>query len=278
VGSNPIPGTTVGAHDDHDHVPHIRPIETVESALRASDAGMRDSDNAHLHGVAIKTIRRWRRLYQRRGLPRGQAHTNTPCPRCDGAELESDAYAELLGWYLGDGHISRGRRGVYNLHVVDDARYVDDIARIAVLMSTVKRGGKPHTRRSPGCVIVTVSWKHWPCLIPQLGPGRKHERPIILEDWQRAIVESHPASFLRGLFHSDGCRANNWTRKIVAGEWKRYDYPRWQFTNHSADIRELCCWALDLVGVPWRQSNRYVISVSTRAGVARLDELIGLKS
>jgi hypothetical protein len=40
------------------NVPHIRPIETVESALRASDAGMRDADNAALHGVAIKTIRR----------------------------------------------------------------------------------------------------------------------------------------------------------------------------------------------------------------------------
>ena len=127
-------------------------------------------------------------------------------------------------------------------------------------------------------MITTVSWKHWPCLFPQHGPGRKHERSIVLEDWQRAIVETHPAPFLRGLFHSDGCRVNNWTRKIIAGQWKRYDYPRWQFTNHSADIRELCCWALDLVDVPWRQSNRFVISVSTRAGVARLDELIGLKS
>ena len=56
------------------------------------------------------------------------------------------------------------------------------------------------------------------------------------------------------------------------------DYPRWQFTNHSADIRELCCWALDLVEVPWPQSNWKTISVSTRAGVARLDELIGPKS
>lgn len=76
-------------------------------------------------------------------------------------------------------------------------------------------------------------------------------------------------------FHSDGSRSKNWTRRVVAGQWKRYDYPRWQFTNHSADIRELCCWALDLVDIPWRQSNRSVISVSTRTGVARLDELIG---
>ena len=98
----------------------------------------------------------------------------------------------------------------------------------------------------------------------------------MLEDWQRTIVEAHPGPFLRGLFHSDGCRAKNWTRKIVAGEMKRYDYPRWQFTN-SADIRELCCWALDLVDVPWRQSNWKTISVSTRVGVALLDNLIGLK-
>jgi hypothetical protein len=54
--------------------------------------------------------------------------------------------------------------------------------------------------------------------------------------------------------------------------------PRWQFTNVSADIRALCCWALDLVGVAWRQSNHKTISVSRREAVAALDELIGLKA
>jgi hypothetical protein len=61
----------------------------------------------------------------------------------------------------------------------------------------------------------------------------------------------------------------------VAGVMKHYVYPRWQFTNYSADIRELCCWALDLLEVPWRQSHVHHISVSTRPGVARLDALIG---
>lgn len=258
-------------------MPHIRPLSTVESALRASDGGLPDAENAALHGVAVKTIRRWRRLYQRRGLPRGQSHTSAACPRCDGVDLDRTAYAELLGWYLGDGHISRGRRDVFNLHVFNDERYVEDNAWLQGLMTRVKPGGRPHTRRMPGCVVTTVSWKHWPCLFPQHGPGRKHHRTIVLADWQRSIVEAHPAPFLRGLFHSDGSRVNNWTRKIIAGEWKRYDYPRWQFSNHSADIRELCCWALDLVEVPWRQSNWKTISVSTRAGVAQLHALIGLK-
>lgn len=90
---------------------------------------------------------------------------------------------------------------------------------------------------------------------PPARAGRKHDRPIVLEEWQRAIVEAHPGPFLRGLFHSDGCRANNWTQRMVAGQMKRYHYPRWQFTNNSADIRELC-----------------------RAGVERLDELIAPKA
>lgn len=258
-------------------MPHVRSLETVASALRASDEGMPDAENAALHGVAIKTIRRWRRLYQRRGLPRGQTHLAPPCPRCDGADLDGIAYAELLGWYLGDGHISRGRRDVFNLQIINDRRYADDNARLKVLMAAVKPGGRPHTRLVPGAMITTVSWKHWPCVFPQHGPGRKHERPIVLEPWQRVIVEQWPSAFLRGLFHSDGCRSNNWTRRIVGGVWKRYDYPRWQFTNHSDDIRTLCTWALDLLDIAWRQSSWKTISVSRRADVARLDTLIGLK-
>ena len=117
-----------------------------------------------------------------------------------------------------------------------------------------------------------------PCLFPQHGPGRKHERPIVLDTWQRAIVESDPGPFLRGLFHSDGCRANNWAQRRVDGKLERRYYPRWQFTNTSTDIRELCCWALDLAAIEWRQSNWKTISVNRREDVARLDALIGLKS
>jgi hypothetical protein len=196
---------------------------------------MRDADNAALHGVAVKTIRRWRRLYQRRGQARGQQHLAPPCPRCDLAPLDVAAYAELLGWYLGDGYVSEGRRGVYNLHVYNDERYVDLNLHILELMRTVKPGSRPHTRLVPGCVVSTVSWKHWPCLFPQHGSGRKHERPIHLEDWQVQIVTALPGDFLRGLFHSDGARVANWATRTVRGGKRRYDYARWQFTNRSVD-------------------------------------------
>jgi len=99
----------------------------------------------------------------------------------------------------------------------------------------------------------------------------------ILNDRRYVIVERHPGPFLRRLFHSDGCRVTNTTTKIVAGQRKRYDYPRSQFANTSAQIRALCCWALDLLDVAWRQSNPTIISVLRRDAVARLDELIGMK-
>lgn len=131
---------------------------------------------------------------------------------------------------------------------------------------------------APGVTVVQSNWKHWLCLFPQHGPGRKHERAIVLEEWQTEVVSAFPADFLRGLFHSDGCRVNNWATRVVSGRKKRYDCPRWQFVNASEDILGLCTRALDLVDVPWRRSAARVVSVSRRDAVTRLDGLIGPKA
>jgi hypothetical protein len=278
VGSNPTPGTDVGADGDDAVMAHVRAPEVVASALAASDAGIPDAENALQHGVAVKTIRRWRRLYQRRGQPRGQQHLAPPCPRCDDGDLDGSAYAELLGWYLGDGYLSTGRRSVYNLHVYNDARYPVLNARVAELMRRVKAGGRPHTRLLPGAVVTTVSWKHWPCLFPQHGPGRKHTRPIVLQSWQEELVAQHPAALLRGLMHSDGCRCTNVVRRSSADGTRTYSYGRWMFTNSSEDILSICTRALDRLGVAWRRSRHNCVSVSRAEGVAVLDRLIGPKS
>ena len=105
----------------------------------------------------------------------------------------------------------------------------------------------------------------------------KHTRKIELAEWQAEIVRDHPWEFIRGLIHSDGCRITNWTEKLVSGERKRYEYSRYFFTNASADIRGLYCWALDMVGVEWRYSNSRNISVARRASVALLDLHVGPK-
>lgn len=43
--------------------------------------------------------------------------------------------------------------------------------------------------RKDNSVDVVLCSKHWPCLFPQHGPGRKHHRRIALEPWQEAIVK-----------------------------------------------------------------------------------------
>ena len=219
-------------------------------------------------GISRSTLRAWETPHERTHRSR--------CPRCDSGDLDHGSYAALLGFYLGDGCLST-QRGSYALRVSCDARLHGIITDVTDCITRVRESGAVFSLHVPGAVMVTAFWKHWPCLFPQHGPGRKHERPIVLTDWQRRIVEEHPAAFLRGLFHADGSRVNNWATRPVGGVTKRYDYPRWQFSNTSSDIRGLCCWALDLVEIPWRHSRWNHVSVSRREAVARLDELIGLK-
>lgn len=113
---------------------------------------------------------------------------------------------------------------------------------------------------------------------PQHGADRKHERPIVLERWHQRIVDLHPGTFLRGLFNSDGCRVTNWTTREVAGATKRYEYPRYLFSNESADIISLCTEALDRLDIAWRLPRRNMLSVARRDAVAALDVHVGPKS
>jgi hypothetical protein len=133
-----------------------------------------------------------------------------------------------------------------------------------------------HVQRH-GCQYVTCYSKHWPRLFPQHGPGKKHERRIALEPWQQAIVDAHTWDFIRGLIHSDGCRVVNRTTRLVSGKPKRYEYPRYFFTNLSADIVRLFTDALDRVGVDWKQANHRNVSIARKASVALLDLHVGPK-
>jgi hypothetical protein len=200
--------------------------------------------------------------------------------RCHRHEATSrpDEYAYLLGQYLGDGCLSRQRNGVFALRIACCDAYPGVMAEVEGAIAAIRPPRRITRVSNPGCTSLVSYSKHWPCLFPQHGPGQKHTRPIVLADWQREIVEEHPGRFLRGLFHSDGCRVTNWTVRTVAGQRKRYEYPRYFFTNASADIRGLCCWALDLLDIDHRHPSERNISVARAEAVAKLDEHVGPKS
>jgi hypothetical protein len=189
------------------------------------------------------------------------------------------SYAYLLGAYLGDGYVAHTRRS-FQLVIALDAAYPDIIEEcrgaIVLTLPAVRPGASWH--RVHRSVRVTAGSKHWPDLFPQMGPGRKHERAIVLAPWQRAIVDAHPWPFVRGLIHSDGCRTvNRFTTRLPSGRVAQYAYPRYFFSNLSADIRGLFCESCERLGLRWTQSNPRNISVSHRASVALLDENVGPK-
>ncbi|MEV6287036.1 hypothetical protein [Kribbella sp. NPDC051770] len=117
----------------------------------------------------------------------------------------------MLGLYLGDGCLSEHRKAVFALRIACDDAYPGVIAEAAEVITSVNASRPVHRVQAPGCTHLVSYWKHWPCLFPQHGAGRKHLRKIQLLDWQREIVADHPGLFVRGLFLSDGCRVNNWT-------------------------------------------------------------------
>ncbi|WP_261718094.1 helix-turn-helix domain containing protein [Streptomyces sp. FZ201] len=230
-------------------------------------------------GVSRAAIRSWQSRIA--PLPR---MARTPCSLCGpAAEPPTDraSYSYLLGLYLGDGCISRGPREGYFLRIACADSWPGLIEACAVAVKAINPSGKAHRVQATGYTSVVGYSHHWPCLFPQHGPGKKHERRIPLEPWQQEIVDAHPWDFIRGLVHSDGCRVINWTTRMVSGERKRYEYPRYFFTNKSDDIRQLYTAALDQVGVEWtclaRNGEPFNVSVARKASVALMDEHVGPK-
>jgi hypothetical protein len=127
-------------------------------------------------------------------------------------------------------------------------------------------------------VNVRATYAYWTDVLPQHGPGRKHNRPIVLREWQRIILDKAPEQFLRGLIHSDGCRTTNtFETQLPSGRVATYSYPRYFFSNESADIRTIFCEYCDRLELRWTQSNRRNISIAHRDSGARRAQVVGPK-
>jgi hypothetical protein len=116
--------------------------------------------------------------------------------------------------------------------------------------------------------VLGVYCQHVRCIFPQHGPGKKHERRIVLEPWQEALVELAPWRFLRGCIRSDGCAFINRTGP--------YEYLSYDFSNHSGDILDIFSAACTLVGVEHRRYERR-IRIYQRPSVALMEANVGLK-
>jgi hypothetical protein len=254
----------------------MRTVEEFRRACQWHAEGVATAEISRRLGVSRAQVRVW--LTDPPAWTKGPP--SEPCPMCaavDRAHQLAPCYVYLLGLYLGDGSIAAMRRGVYKLRIFQDQRYVRLIGECIDAMAVVS-GRIVGVQQKVGCVEIYAHSKHWPCLFPQHGPGRKHERPIVLVPWQQELVDRHPGMLVRGLIHSDGCRVTNPVHRPVAGQRKDYRYPRYFFSNVSRDIQGIFTDACDRLGVEWRRNRWNSISVARRDSVRRLDDLVGTKA
>jgi hypothetical protein len=247
----------------------VRSAEDFGAVQYLIATGMNDCAIARQTGIPRRTVWDWRRS---KSLVRTRFPSLSAACGADHdlAALAPAAYCYVLGLYLGDGCISRHARA-WRLRIVLDAKYPQIVGRCREAIDTLMPGQRAATlRRSDHCMEVSLYSKHWPCLLPQHGPGKKHLRPIRLEAWQEVLVKQAAEEFIRGLIDSDGCR-------VVAND-RGVRSVRYHFSNRSDDIRGLFCAALDALGIPWTRPSKYVIAIYRKAAVARLDEFVGRKS
>jgi Homeodomain-like domain len=260
----------------------MRSIEQVRHVLALVHDGLNDREIARRTGIPRGTVRDWRQgRTPRRGPHGARIPPDQSCPTCghprhDSAALPQRDYAYLLGLYLGDGCISAASRGVFRLRITLDSKYPGIITECSAAMGSVMPSSKVGVlkHKHQNSVEVSSFSRAWPCLFPQHGSGRKHDRRIRLSPWQETIVQPESRALLRGLIHSDGCHSINTIRHPK----KTYVYPRYLFSNRSDDIRQIFCEACDRLGIDWRRMNATDISIARRDSIAMMDEFVGPKT
>lgn len=202
-----------------------------------------------------------------------------PCPRCHGPSkpirFTAADYCELLGYYLGDGHITEMARS-QRLRVSLDAKYPKVIDELVELLrrSFPSNSVGSHQQHGGTTVVVWVYSKHLGCLFPQHGPGLKHSRQIELEEWQQRLVEDEPWGLIKGLIWTDGCRFVNRTGP--------HEYRSFAFSNCSEGIVDMLLDATRRVGLEPRvtfelRRRIWHVRFNRRRCVALLDQHVGGK-
>jgi hypothetical protein len=268
----------------------MRPQSDVRSVFELRDQGCSKSEIARRTGVSRSQVRGWlavgleavlhspmREYAEANGGADGAFCRLSRCPFV--TSVDEYAYAYLLGQYLGDGMLTPDPRGVFRLRISLCNAYPGIMAECVEAIRAVMPVNSVCAIPRRGCTEVVSYSKHWICLIPQHGRGRKHLRPIVLQRWQECIaLDRYPRQLLRGLIHSDGCRVINWVIGHNKDGPKRYTYPRYLFSNESTDILGIFVEACHRVGVECRANRRNSISVARRESVRLLDAFIGPKS
>ena len=243
-----------------------RPIEEVRRALELHAEGVPTAEVARRTAIPRSTIRYW----LDRSLPyeRRVSGSCQPCPFIERMPTGPDAY--LLGLYLGDGCLSES--------VAACSAFASRWTRDTPASSTSAVGLWPFRSRTKwaGCSARdasrftrtpstgSVSFRSTASAPSICGPSCLHSGS-----------SRSPLTAIRTCFFEDSCSSDGWrgTNRVPGG----YEYPRYMFSNRSADIRQLFQAGCQRMAINCRPTGKWQVAVSRRKDVARMDVFIGTK-
>ena len=247
-------------------MPRTRSLEDVRAVFALKARGMTDREVSQGTGVPVNTIRLWRNRQvpwcARAGvLHEGRPRDDTPP---DLASLPREAYAYLLGMYLGDGWLSRNGSS-WMLRIALDEAYQGIVAECERALREVSQDGPLFARREgPTAWSSAQRGIHGRSCSPSTVRGGSTTAGLNLPTGSRRSSRRPHSASCEASSTSDGWRGLN----RVYAKGKRYEYPRYQFSNRSDDIRKLFTDVCDRLDVEWRQWTRYHVSVARRKSVA----------
>lgn len=188
-------------------------------------------------------------------------------------------FSYILGCYLGDGYIKsvtrNGKKYVHRLIITGDEKYPGIIAeQVRSLNSLFSDRVASTSNQKTKCIDVSLCFSKWPDYLPH-GVGKKHNRSITLNDWQKTIVDEHPKQFIKGLFHTDGSR-------YVWNCRGKYTYVRYSFANRSEDVFNLLISAMAKIKLypttTFSKNDKcHILTISRKQDIETLDLFIGPK-
>jgi Homeodomain-like domain len=113
----------------------MRPQHEIDSALALFREELTTSEISRRTGIPRSTVRDWRTGRGRR--------LSRECVGHDFSSLDAPAYGYLLGMYLGDGCVSRHRRGVGRLRITLDSIYTGIVAECVSAIEAVAAVDRP---------------------------------------------------------------------------------------------------------------------------------------